>query len=86
MSCPCGSALDQTGVRTPNVVVIDNNSDVVLPPLPPGVEVVRLPKRVSVGAARNAGLALVETGKVIFCDADDRLLPGAIAFLTSRMD
>lgn len=80
------SALGQAGVRTPNVIVIDNNSNVVLPPLPPGVEVVRLPKRVSVGAARNAGLALVETGKVIFCDADDRLLPGAIAFLTSRMD
>jgi glycosyltransferase involved in cell wall biosynthesis len=80
------SALDQTGVRTPKVVVVDNASDVPLPSLPPAVEVVRSPRRLSVGAARNFGLERVETEKVIFCDADDRLLPGAIAFLTSRME
>jgi glycosyltransferase involved in cell wall biosynthesis len=79
------SALDQAGVRAPKVVVVDNASNVPLPSLPPVVEVVRSPRRLSVGAARNFGLGRVETGKVIFCDADDRLLPGAIAFLTSRM-
>jgi glycosyltransferase involved in cell wall biosynthesis len=73
------SALDQTGVQAPKVVVVDNASDVPLPSLPPEVEVVRSPRRLSVGAARNLGLGRVETGKVIFCDADDRLLPGILS-------
>lgn len=79
------SVLDQPGVPAPKVVVVDNASDVPLPSLPRSVEIVRLPRRLSVGAARNVGLGRVETEEVIFCDADDLLLPGAIAFLTSRM-
>ena len=79
------SALDQAGVQPPKVVVVDNASDIPLPSLPSVVEVVRSPRRLSVGAARNLGLGRVETENVIFCDADDRLLPGAIDFLTSRM-
>jgi glycosyltransferase involved in cell wall biosynthesis len=79
------SVLDQTGVEAPRVVVVDNASDVPLPSLPPEVEVVRSTRRVSVGAARNLGLGRVETENVVFCDADDLLVPGAIAFLTSRM-
>jgi len=79
------SVLDQADVKAPRVVVVDNASDVRVPSLPPGVEVVRSPRRLSVGAARNLGLARVETKTVVFCDADDRLLPGALAFLTARM-
>lgn len=79
------SVLDQTDVEAPRVVVVDNASNARVPTLPPGVEVVRSPRQLSVGAARNLGLRRVETESVIFCDADDRLLPGALAFLTSRM-
>jgi glycosyltransferase involved in cell wall biosynthesis len=79
------SALDRTGGAMPRVVVVDNASETPLPSLPVGVEVVRSPIRLSVGAARNLGLERVETENVIFCDSDDRLLPGATAFLMSRM-
>jgi glycosyltransferase involved in cell wall biosynthesis len=78
--------LDQAGVETPRVVVVDNASETPLPQLPRGVDVVRSDRRLSVGAARNLGLAVVGTRNVMFCDADDRLLPGALAFLTSRLE
>lgn len=59
------------------VIVVDNASHVPLPDTP-GLRVVRLSQRVSLGAARNAGLALVETDTVMFADADDLIMPGAI--------
>jgi glycosyltransferase involved in cell wall biosynthesis len=79
------SVFEQEGPRAPQVVVVDNASNVPLPSLPPVVTVVQASRRLSVGAARNLGLTRVETRDVIFCDADDRLLSGAIAFLSSRM-
>jgi glycosyltransferase involved in cell wall biosynthesis len=78
------SILEQAGER-PRIVVVDNASRERLPALPLGTEVVRSPRRLSVGAARNLGLSRVTTPEVIFCDADDRLLPDAISFLRSRM-
>jgi glycosyltransferase involved in cell wall biosynthesis len=72
---------DQTGLR---LVVIDNASDEPLPPMPDGVEVVRLPRRRTLGAARNRGLELVETELVSFCDADDVFPDGYFAFAMSR--
>ena len=79
------SILDQPDVDPPRVVLVDNASGVPVPSLPPGVEIVRSERRLSVGAARNLGLGRVETENVIFCDADDRLLPGAMALLSARM-
>ena len=79
------SVVEQEGAPAPQVVVVDNASNVPLPPLPQGVTVVRAPRRLSVGAARNLGLTQVATRDVIFYDADDRLLAGTIAFLSSRM-
>lgn len=71
---------------TYRTIVVDNASTVPLPPLPPQVEVLRLPSRVGVGAARNAGLALVETSHVLFLDADDQLFPGSIPFLLRQLE
>lgn len=83
---PClESVLGQTDGQSTGVIVVDNASSVPMPHLPPSVQVVRSSRRLSVGAARNLALSCVETENVIFCDADDRLLPGAIAFLSSRM-
>jgi glycosyltransferase involved in cell wall biosynthesis len=62
------------------VVVVDNASTIELPELE-GVEMVRSPRRLSLGAARNLGLAHVKTPYVVFWDADDEMLPGTLRFL-----
>ena len=67
------------------VLVVDNASSELLPPLPPGVDIMRLPTRLSVGAARNAGLSHVRTEFVLFLDADDIVLEGTLRLLLSRM-
>jgi len=78
------SILDQTG-EPPRIVIVDNASEQELGPLPDAVEVIRSDDRLSVGAARNLALSAIDTPTVIFLDADDRLLPGAIDFLRSQM-
>jgi glycosyltransferase involved in cell wall biosynthesis len=67
------------------IVVVDNASSVAVPELP-GTTVVRAPSRLTVGAARNLGLAAVDTEHVLVLDADDRLLPGTIPFLEAMAD
>jgi glycosyltransferase involved in cell wall biosynthesis len=66
------------------VIVIDNASTTALP-YAPQATVLRLERRVSIGAARNAGLAAVSTPLVCFLDADDELLPGALARMRARL-
>lgn len=68
------------------ILVIDNASSVRLPVLPARVRTLRLSERVSVGAARNASLPHVHSRYVLFADADDRLLPGAISHLVEILD
>jgi glycosyltransferase involved in cell wall biosynthesis len=67
------------------VIVVDNASEVPLPPLD-DVAPVRLARRQSTGAARNAGLVRVRTPYVVFLDADDLLLDGALAALVHGLD
>ena len=62
------------------VIVVDNASKSELPELS-GVSVLRSPTRLSLGAARNLGLAEVSTPYVVVWDADDVMLPGTLAFL-----
>jgi glycosyltransferase involved in cell wall biosynthesis len=66
------------------IIVVDNASE---PPLasPDGVDVVRAPQRLTVGAARNLGLESVTTPYVVFWDADDLMLPGTLRFLEERI-
>jgi glycosyltransferase involved in cell wall biosynthesis len=66
-------------------LVVDNASSAPLD-VPAGAELLRLEERRSVGAARNAGLARVATPYVLFLDADDRLLPGTLAFLRATLE
>jgi glycosyltransferase involved in cell wall biosynthesis len=49
-----------------------------------GATIVRLGRRVSVGAARNAGLDRVRTPWVVFWDADDLMLSGTLDDLLRR--
>ena len=66
------------------IVVVDNASREALPNLE-GCNVVRSEARLSVGAARNLGLAAVTTEFVVVLDADDMLLDGALAFMCDRL-
>jgi hypothetical protein len=77
------ASLDDQGVALA-VIVIDNASTTPLPEAPRAT-VLRLERRVSVGAARNAGLAAVTSAFVCFLDADDQLLPGTLARMRARL-
>lgn len=59
------------------ILVVDNTSDVPVPPLE-GASTVRSPVRLRAGGARNVGLEHVETPYVVFLDADDVLVDGAL--------
>ena len=62
------------------IIVADNASEVEVPEIP-GTIVVRSPRRLSVGEARNFGIERVETELVVILDADDELTEGALAAL-----
>src|SRR5215212_5141429 len=70
--------------RAARILVVDNASDEAVPALD-GVEVVRSPRRLTVGAARNLGLERVRSPFVLFWDADDVMAPGTLAFLEERL-
>ena len=69
-----------------DIVVVDNASETPIPKLPAGVQLVRLPARVSLAAARNVGLAVVKTPFVAFLDADDEAIPSAYAELLGQLE
>jgi glycosyltransferase involved in cell wall biosynthesis len=70
--------------RQAELVVVDNASQIAIPDID-GARVLRLSARVSTGAARNAALPHLETNYVVFLDADDVLLPGALSTLVESM-
>ena len=78
-------AVDSALAEEAHVIVVDDGSTEPLPDLPPDVELVRQANQ-GVARARNAGLALVRTPYVLFLDADDRLVPGAVAALREPLD
>jgi glycosyltransferase involved in cell wall biosynthesis len=67
------------------LIVVDNASRTPLPPLP-GAAVLTLGVRVSAGASRNAALPSIATPYVVFLDADDELLDGALELLVGALD
>jgi glycosyltransferase involved in cell wall biosynthesis len=85
------SALRQTLPPLDVVVVDDGSIDATaeIAGRHPGVRCVRQPNR-GLPAARNAGLGVARGEYVVFLDADDRLLPGALqagaAALAARPD
>ncbi|MEJ7826132.1 MAG: glycosyltransferase family 2 protein [Solirubrobacteraceae bacterium] len=66
------------------IVLVDNASSVAISEQP-DVEVVRLARRLVLGAARNAGIERVQTPFVVVWDADDLMLPGTLALLEREM-
>jgi glycosyltransferase involved in cell wall biosynthesis len=66
------------------IVVVDNASSAAVNEVT-GARVVRAPRRLSEGAARNLGLDQVQTEYVVFLDADDMLLEGTLDFLHQRI-
>lgn len=71
--------------RQVSILLIDNAAQ---PPVeaPPGVNVLRTEVRLTLGGARNLGLAQVATPYVAFWDADDHMLPGTVSFLEGEME
>jgi len=67
------------------VIVVDNASEPPVAPLD-GCDLARSEVRLSRGEIRNFGLSLVATEYVVFLDADDLLLPGALAHLVTGLD
>lgn len=67
-----------------HLLVVDNASERPLPEV--GAEWIRLPRRLSAGAARNAGLEHVFSELVFFMDGDDVLLPGTFRHLLGLLD
>jgi len=59
------------------ILVVDNASAMSVPELD-GASIVRSSIRLSVGSARNYGLERVSTPYVVFLDADDLLIDGAL--------
>jgi glycosyltransferase involved in cell wall biosynthesis len=66
------------------LILVDNASNVPVKSANGG-RVVRVDKRVTVGAARNLGLAAVRTPFVVFWDADDLMLPGTLRVMHERL-
>ena len=65
--------------------MVDDGSTEPLPDLPPDVELVRQENQ-GVARARNNGWRRAETPYVLFLDADDRLVPGALALLRAPLE
>jgi glycosyltransferase involved in cell wall biosynthesis len=83
------SALEQDG-GPPRVTVVDDGSTdpetvAALERLPDGVTLVRQ-QNAGLSAARNTGLRAAETPYLIVLDADDKLLPGALALMRAPLD
>jgi len=70
--------------RPGEILVIDNASS---PPVceQPGIRVLRVDARLSIGAARNLGLAEAKGDYVMFWDADDVIVPGTLERLRACM-
>lgn len=66
------------------IVVVDNASSVPIADRPE-LEIVRSPRRLVLGAARNLGLEHVQTPYVVVWDADDVMLPGTLELLEREM-
>jgi glycosyltransferase involved in cell wall biosynthesis len=75
----------QTQPTPARVVIVDNASEREVSAIY-GCELVRSEQRLSRGGIRNVGLAAVETEYVMFLDADDVLLPAALARLVEALD
>ena len=69
----------------PEVIVVDNASVEEVSVDDPRVVVVRTPRRLTCGQARNFGLSHVRAPLVVVWDADDVMLPGTLESLIEAM-
>jgi glycosyltransferase involved in cell wall biosynthesis len=81
------SVLEEREISLECIVVDDGSTDgtadlaAAIAEMDPRVKLIRLPVNEGVSSARNTGLAVARGEWLTFLDADDRLLPGAIAAL-----
>jgi glycosyltransferase involved in cell wall biosynthesis len=80
-----GEAVESARREGAAVVVVDDGSTEPLPELPADVELIRQENQ-GVARARNAGWSRATTRYVLFLDADDRLVSGALAVLRDPLE
>jgi glycosyltransferase involved in cell wall biosynthesis len=80
-----GEAVESARRDGAAVVVVDDGSTEPLPELPADIELIRQENQ-GVARARNAGWSRATTRYVLFLDADDRLVPGALAALLAPLE
>jgi glycosyltransferase involved in cell wall biosynthesis len=68
----------------PHLVLVDNCSKTPIPTVAEA-KLVRAPRRLPLGSARNLGLSQVDTEFVLFWDADDHMPPETAARLVAGM-
>lgn len=76
-SVRCGSS------RNVDILVVDNANEPSLSL--PACRVVRSDTQLTLGAARNLGLCQANSEYVLFLDADDELVPGAIDMMLDQL-
>jgi glycosyltransferase involved in cell wall biosynthesis len=79
------SLVSQAGPEL-EIIVVDNVSEPPVSGLPDFVRVIRPPERLAIGAVRNFGLRSAGAPYVMFWDADDVLLPGALGRMWSVLE
>ena len=80
-----GEAVESARREGAAVVVVDDGSTEPLSELPADVELIRQENQ-GVARARNAGWSRATTPYVLFLDADDRLVSGALAVLRDPLE
>jgi glycosyltransferase involved in cell wall biosynthesis len=80
-----GEAVESAHREGADVIVVDDGSTEPLPALPSEIQLVRQENQ-GVARARNTGLSRARTPYVLFLDADDRLVAGALATLRAPLD
>ncbi|MGW1891513.1 bifunctional glycosyltransferase family 2 protein/CDP-glycerol:glycerophosphate glycerophosphotransferase [Streptomyces sp. NPDC002004] len=86
------SVLGGHGAEDIEVVAVDNGSTDLTGPIleefrtaDPRLTLRRLPRRITAGPARDAGAELATGRYLLFIDATDRIVPGAVAALAARI-
>ena len=75
--------LSQQGVQASNIIILGNGEEVPEHFQNQGWSCRRSPERLSIGGIRNYALAMVDTPLLLYCDADDLIVPGALTSLVN---
>jgi len=79
-------ALHHQGIHPEQIIIVANGEAFPAELIDRGYICIRTSEQVDIGSARNAGLELVSTRYVLFCDADDLPVSGAISDMLAALE